>query len=370
MKSLQTFFKSAQDKDLPFVVYRKPQEEQIQVWMQQDTTLHYATTYQEEGFIFAPFDSKQQTIIFPQQYATRHTFNTRIESYLPQSIVARESEQERLAHIQLVQKGVAAILAGEMEKVVLSRKRNIPLSNPDSLSALLRLLQAYPNAFVYCWYHPKVGLWLGATPETLLTIKNRQLETMSLAGTQKYEGTEDVLWGEKEQKEQAIVTDAIAQNLNPLLQKSLEIKGPTSVRAGNVLHLKTSLKATLDPSKTSIKDIVYALHPTPAICGLPRLKAQEFIAENEGYTRTFYTGFLGELNLKTIRPRSRSKQNVENTVYKSIQRSTSLYVNLRCMQWEEHSASIYVGGGITSESIPEKEWEETVHKLSTMSSIL
>jgi len=95
------------------------------------------------------------------------------------------------------------------------------------------------------------------------------------------------------------------------------------------------------------------LHPTPAVCGLPKNEAKSFILENENYDRKYYTGFLGELN---------SDVNGINT--------SSLYVNLRCMEIAKDEAIIYVGGGITKDSIPEKEWEETVRKTATMKKVL
>jgi len=152
--------------------------------------------------------------------------------------------------------------------------------------------------------------------------------------------------------------------------QSLIIEGPETTKAGNLLHLKTILKARLDVSTTSIKDVLEALHPTPAICGLPRTQAKTFIQTHEGYDRSYYTGYLGELNYKEMRQRGRTPRNVENKAYQTIKTSTNLYVNLRCMQWQGNEASIYVGGGITAASVPENEWKETQHKLETMTSIL
>jgi isochorismate synthase len=98
-----------------------------------------------------------------------------------------------------------------------------------------------------------------------------------------------------------------------------------------------------------LKDLVTALHPTHAVCGLPKNTAQQFILENESYLRTNYSGFLGELNMHN---------------------SSQLFVNLRCMQIINNCAEIFVGGGITNESVPEKEFEETVSKSQIMKNIL
>ncbi|MDZ7613679.1 MAG: chorismate-binding protein [Flavobacteriaceae bacterium] len=88
---------------------------------------------------------------------------------------------------------------------------------------------------------------------------------------------------------------------------------------------------------------------------MPKETARNFIMEHEGYDRSFYTGFLGEINLNSGDEKSAS---------------THLFVNLRCMELFEDKAVIFVGGGITSDSIKEKEWEETVAKSATMKAIL
>jgi isochorismate synthase len=97
------------------------------------------------------------------------------------------------------------------------------------------------------------------------------------------------------------------------------------------------------------------LHPTPAVCGFPKLDAQKFIIENEGYDRTFYAGFLGEWNKDFVS-------------YK--ENCSDLYVNLRCMKIEDQKAKLYVGGGINKGSNPEKEYIETVNKSLTMKKVL
>lgn len=370
MDSLHSFFEKAQASDLPFVVYRKPGEQITQAYCQKDKTLYLVEDYTEEGFVFAPFDTQKAAVLFPASHSDHLEFESSdvLENHTAKRAI--ETTVDRQRHITLVQKGVAAIAAGKMEKVVLSRKHTVLLKNKNPYTTTQNLLLKYPDAFVYCWYHPAVGLWLGATPETLLTIKNRRLETMALAGTQVYKGTSDVVWGAKEKKEQELVTQAIVQNLSPLLDTALAIEGPVTSQAGRLLHLKTTLKAIFNSTSTSLKSILGALHPTPAICGLPRAKAKAFIEDHEGYDRNYYTGYLGELNHKETLNRSRSKRNMENRAYQAIKKTTSLYVNLRCMQWIDNECYVYVGGGITAASSPEKEWEETVNKLGTMYNIL
>src|SRR5699024_7467990 len=98
------------------------------------------------------------------------------------------------------------------KKVVLSRKLDYPFQ-ADILDTFKRMLFTYRTAFVYCWFHPKVGLWLGATPETLLKVKGDEFKTMALAGTKPADGNALPNWTQKEIEEQQYVTDFIEEIL-------------------------------------------------------------------------------------------------------------------------------------------------------------
>ena len=112
------------------------------------------------------------------------------------------------------------------------------------------------------------------------------------------------------------------------------------------------------------------MHPTPAICGFPKEAAKQFIQENENYNREYYTGFLGEINFLETTNRNSNKRNVENNAYTAVKKVSNIFVNLRCMQIIDQIAIIYVGGGITKDSIPQAEWEETVNKTFTIKNCL
>ena len=191
---------------------------------------------------------------------------------------------------------------------------------------------------------------------------------MALAGTQAFKGTMEVFWGHKEKEEQAIVTKAIVENLEASVE-TLSLSGPMTVKAGNLLHLKTTISGNLKNAGLAL--LLNSLHPTPAVCGFPRQVAKEFILQNEGYDRTFYTGYLGELNLQETKTRNTNRKNVENNAYGSVKKVSNLFVSLRCMQMtKEQEAVLYIGGGITKDSNPEAEWQETVQKAKTMKQIL
>jgi isochorismate synthase len=362
------------DEALPFVVYRKPNESQLKSLLQNDSRLNKNVDFTESGFVFAPFDDKEISVNIPFYSAEYIVFDKVLSSdsevwEQKPHMLSMSPEKQKQFHINLVQKAIDKIKENEFQKVVVSRNETIILSNSDPIAIFKKLLKKYPSAFIYCWYHPKIGLWLGATPETLLKIEGNRLSTMALAGTQKFIDTEDVVWQEKEKNEQQLVTDFIVESLKSSTE-GIHISETTTMKAGNLLHLKTDIKAHFKPETLKLKQMIHNLHPTPAICGLPKEKAKQFILDNEEYHRDYYSGFLGELNFKEKTSRNSNKRNVENNAYAAIKNVSNLYVNLRCMQLKGTHAIIYIGGGITKDSSPEMEWEETVSKSEVIKSVL
>ncbi|HKK12474.1 MAG TPA: chorismate-binding protein [Flavobacteriaceae bacterium] len=356
---------------LPFVAYRKPNTDAIIAMLQKDETLYTTTEFTETGFVFAPFDDREDAVLIPLE-------RSELCSVIPEKAGISSNEvkssfvedhTDKTTHIDLVQKGIDAITKGDLRKVVLSRTENVTLSESNPLGIFKRLLSKYPTAFVYCFYHPKVGLWLGATPETLLKIEGHQLFTTALAATQQYQGTMDVQWPAKEREEHWIVTNFIEGRLKSVVNH-LKVGEVETVKAGSLLHLKTNISGTLDEKGLNFKHLLGTLHPTPAVCGLPKEEAKQFILEHEHYNREFYTGFLGELNLKKRTRRHTNRHNAEHDAFAAMMTVSNLFVNLRCVQLKSNNATIYVGGGITKDSNPEAEWEETVNKTQTIKSVL
>lgn len=341
------------NKQLPFVVYRKPNADEVSGLFLEDDTVYHTENFTESGFVFSPFDSEEKSVLLPIEKSEFITEKLLLveEFLIKNDFEIDESSKEN--HIHLVEKALDVINEKVLQKVVVSRKELVALSDFDLLIIYKKLLQTYKNAFVYVWFHPKVGLWLGATPETLLDVKDAFFKTMSLAGTQVFNGVENVVWKSKELEEQQLVTNFISSQLNDIAS-NLQVDKTETIRAGSLLHLRTKVEGELN-NKSTLKKLIRALHPTPAVCGLPREKAKEFILKNENYNRSFYTGFLGELNLE------HTKEHPKNS---------SLFVNLRCMSIENNTASIYIGGGITKDSNAKKEWEETVAKSKVMKRVL
>jgi len=374
MQSPDAFFntlKQHYNNKLPFVVYSRPIYTTIKCWLQNNDTLYKTESFTESGFVFAPFNLDKPTILFPQDQSEFHemTSGFDFESNMINETTAEDNNRERKEqHIKLVSKGIDAINDGELKKVVLSRVEQNSVLPLDPIDVFKCLYKTYKNAMVYCWYHPKVGLWLGATPELLFKVEGQQLTTISLAGTQNVVADKTPEWTAKELEEQQIVTDFLADQIQPYTTTT-KISEVETIRAGNLWHLKTRLISRIT-SKSNLRSIIDALHPTPAVCGFPKDKAKAFILKHEAYNREYYTGFLGELNLKQTTSRNTNRRNVENNAYATVKTQSNFYVNLRCMQLKNNSVNIYVGGGLTKDSVAENEWIETCNKTKTIRAVL
>lgn len=241
----------------------------------------------------------------------------------------------------LVQQALEHIHQKRLHKVVLSRPHWLA-TEADPLALFHRLSEAYPQATVYLFTHPEVGTWLGATPETLLQYRRPRVQTVSLAGTRRSDRKKP--FTAKEEAEQQWVTDFIYDELE-------DHPGVSDIRIGNrqiwpagpLEHLRTEISAVLAADKP-LDPLVARLHPTPAVAGTPREAALELIAELEKHQRHYYSGYLG-LQKKG---------------------AAHFYVNLRCGEFVKGGFVAYAGGGITAQSEPAAEWEETENKLQTI----
>ncbi|MBO3269213.1 chorismate-binding protein [Hymenobacter defluvii] len=254
--------------------------------------------------------------------------------------------------------GVAAIEQGKVQKVVSSRavRRPLPVGF-DALAAFQDLQQRYPNAFVSLVSAPGVGTWLGATPEVLAEItEDSVFRTMALAGTQLAQpgvAPAASLWTAKEMEEHAMVARYIVNCFKQLRLREYDERGPRVAAAGNLLHLRTDFAVQLNqvPFPNLGTDMLRLLHPTPAVAGMPKQPALEFLRRHEGYDRAYYAGFLGPVNLPETG-------------------SSRLFVNLRCLQLRPNEAILYAGTGLTADSDPTREWQETELKLQTIGAVL
>jgi isochorismate synthase len=259
-----------------------------------------------------------------------------------------------------VSSAIEAIKQGPLQKVVLSRTdvKELP-AGFSIVSSLEELAAAYPNAFVCAISIPALaGIWMCATPEILVEQKDGVFRTISLAGTQS--GVDDqgnvlspaqARWSQKEIEEQAFVSRYIIDCFKKIRLREYTELGPKTISTGNLLHLKTEYivdtKAMDFPQLPGL--MLGLLHPTSAVCGTPKQEAIEFILKTETHDRSMYSGYLGPVN---------------------IDGNTHLFVNLRTVKITGNQAEFYAGCGITEDSDPEKEWQETQMKCQTLQRVL
>ncbi len=186
-------------------------------------------------------------------------------------------------------------------------------------------------------------IWIGATPEVLLTANNGIFLTNALAGTKTIHS--DTAFGTKEKEEQEHVKNYIIDLLKDNHAEAIEISEVKELNTGNLMHLINEITfKTSDPLK-----VIKNLHPTPAVCGTPFKQASNFINENETFDREFYSGYLGP-------------------VYKNAE--FSFWVNLRCAKIANGVIRFYAGAGITKDSVAKDEWQETERKMETLRKLL
>jgi isochorismate synthase len=350
-------------KKLPFAAYRLPEATGMHIVVQKDTALYVVEDLTEKlpknGFLIAPFSRKEEKtyLIRPDLVFGNSPTTQQLEALeaLPEN---REHPDTRSCpadntkedYLRLIREAMRRIQAGEFEKVVLSRIKTVEGNARDLPGFFDVLCRTYPDAFVYLFcIHGQC--WIGATPEPFICKAEQVLTTVSLSGTRPY--SQDNLnilnWNHKELQEQDYVTRHIEKILQQYTAAAYSKSGPYVARAGNLLHLRTDFSFSSSSLGDRLPRLISALHPTPAVCGMSTGDAMDFISRTEKHSREYYTGFLGPVGPGD---------------------QIQLFVNLRCLKVCDQQLVLYVGGGITHDSVPEDEWHETEIKAETLLSVL
>ncbi|MDX2001180.1 MAG: chorismate-binding protein [Chitinophagales bacterium] len=336
----------ALSNDWPFVFFRIPGQESVLIVQQQKLDFRK----RRNAFYMVPWpgSSNKPFYLRPDIVIKGKTSDFGDDfPILPLPIANIHHQASFDGYKQQVQAIKAAIQKGAIEKAILSRTKFVKNSR-SPFAIFFDACNLYPSAFCYLSYSIETGCWMGATPETLLEIKDHRLFTMALAGSQRAPSMDEqpVQWGEKEVKEHEIVAETIAGILGEYFENFSQSDLQT-IQAGNVLHLRTEFEAHL--AKQIPTGFIDELHPTPAIAGYPKNAAIQLINKVEQHDRGYYTGYIGPNKVLGL---------------------THLYVNLRCMQLFNGEARLYLGGGITMDSDEQKEWDETEWKADTMQRLL
>ena len=314
------------------------------------------------GFVIAPFEPSAQCPILlldAEWEAVDIADDCEAEAHL----IDADYEAERSRYAVDFENFHAQLRDGTFQKIVLARSARLKATEHiPPLSLFARACKKYPRLFVALFSTERSGTWLIATPEILVSGKCGAMQTMALAGTMRLSGTQldfdvsgsgfgkdDIHWSTKNIQEQRYVETYITECIEHYTS-DFSVCGPYTSRAGDLVHLRSDISFCLNDT-AHMGDLLNALHPTPAVCGMPKTATRNFIMHNESAPRDYYSGFAGTLNPDG---------------------DTNLFVTLRCMKIvQQHNAeqgeyTLYAGGGLLKDSTCQSEWEETEAKMNTM----
>ncbi|MCK3827837.1 MULTISPECIES: isochorismate synthase [unclassified Pseudomonas] len=248
------------------------------------------------------------------------------------------------------------IARGDLSKVVLARHIDHHLDAALDTGAVMGRLHARRNASHLFAIHRGEHCFMGATPERLLSCEAGRLTTHALAGSTRrgLKPNEDQALGErlladpKEQHEHRLVVQTITQALGDKVSDLHAAPHPNLLKLATVQHLSTPITARLNTGKRLL-DGIQALHPTPAVGGLPRTPALDFIREHEGFDRGWYAAPVGWLDAEG---------------------NGDFLVALRSALITPRHCHAFAGCGIVEGSLPANEYEETQIKLASMQQAL
>jgi isochorismate synthase len=300
----------------------------------------------EEGFVVAPFDNSDRNtpivLIRPDKILKKSVGCQKV-SENNEKTAETDSDDSYKKDFSAFH---SAITDGTFHKIVLSRMKHKPIEKIDCEQAFLKACHRYPRLMVMLICTPQTGMWLVASPEILITGNGNGWRTMALAGTMPFsDGFQQ--WSHKNQEEQHYVETYIDERIGKLSSDVVK-DGPHTKRAGNLVHLCTDFRFRLREN-VALGDVIESLHPTPAVCGIPKEASRDFIIHNEHTPRLYYSGFMGPVGIDS---------------------ETHLYVSLRCARLDESGACLYSGGGIMPDSELQSEWRETEQKMKTIGNVL
>jgi len=248
-----------------------------------------------------------------------------------------------------VKQALELINNGELCKLVLAAQQELLLSNPLNPIELLRSLRRHqPGSCRFLWHPPnsqESNAVVGASPERLLELRSGRLRCDGLAGTAAVggEGAEQLLRSNKNRHEHELVVNAIVRSLQSRGLNPRRRTSPRLARHGNLMHLHTLIQTHAHGHR--VLDLAEALHPTPAVAGLPRREALAWLRSLEGFPRGYYGAPLGWIDLC---------------------RDADLRVAIRCGQLQGQHLTLTAGAGIVMGSSPGREQKEVELKLSVL----
>ncbi|MBE9048291.1 isochorismate synthase [Pleurocapsales cyanobacterium LEGE 10410] len=245
-----------------------------------------------------------------------------------------------------------SIAAGELSKIVIAHNTEIRSDTPFKLiESIANLRQLHPDCYIFSTGNGEGQNFIGASPERLVSVQNRQLVTDALAGSapRGTNNTEDLhlasllLKNRKEKREHQAVSDFTLARLRSIGLKPQQL--PLQLlKLSNIQHLWTPIYAHL-PAEIEPLEIVELLHPTPAVAGVSREIACKKIRQYEKFDRSLYAAPLGWVDCEG---------------------NCEFVVGIRSASIDGDRARLYAGAGIVSGSNPDREFDEVQLKLQSL----
>ncbi|HSG47621.1 MAG TPA: isochorismate synthase, partial [Longimicrobiales bacterium] len=258
--------------------------------------------------------------------------------------VIREGDRSRW--MEAVEETIGAIRRGGISKAVLARTRDVELERAvPPLHVLLALWSQHPRTHAFL-FEPRPGaLLLGAAPEALATLRDGMVTATAVAGSVRRgsDSREDevlareLLESRKDREEHRVVVEDMVARLTPLAGPVTAQPEPHILTLARIQHLETEIEAPA-PDGLSVLELVEALHPTPAVCGVPRDAALAFLLDAEPFQRGWYAGPVGWFDTEG---------------------EGHFVPALRTAVGDGRRWRLFAGAGIVEGSRPSLEWEET-----------
>jgi isochorismate synthase len=271
----------------------------------------------------------------------------------PSSQLSVRDGRPTIEWMQLVKRAAEQVRQGRYRKVVLARSIHATSTPANfSIGTILRRLRAsHPGAYRFAIQRGE-RCFVGATPEQLARVEQGEVETMALAGSAPHGATKGsgvepggaLLWSTKNREEHAIVVEMICEALARVCSDVTAAGAPQALKLRNIQHLQTPIHGTLCPGVTLL-DVLAALHPTPAVGGLPSQAAREMIRSSEQLDRGWYAGPIGWIDQHG---------------------GGEFAVALRSALVRGNEATLFAGCGIVAGSDPLTEYAESCLKFQTM----
>ncbi|MFO7630736.1 MAG: isochorismate synthase [Prochlorococcaceae cyanobacterium] len=244
-----------------------------------------------------------------------------------------------------LQQGLELVETGRLRKLVLAVRQQLLLERQlDPLQLLAQLRQRQSGSCRFLWQQANGPALLGASPERLLTVRQGQLRSDALAGTAPIgPAAEPLLRSEKDRREHELVVEAITDVLRQAGLTPRRPRHPRLARHGQLLHLHTPITAAIGEQQPLT--LAGALHPTPAVAGLPQREAMAALRSLEPFERGHYAAPIGWID---------SAGDAE------------LRVAIRSGRLQGRRLELTAGAGLVRGSEPERELQEVALKLGVL----